>query len=101
HLLGRRIDCHLAGNEYESVGLDGLRVRADSLRSVFGGNNFAHESSSQLSVCAPSKTKPQRAQSNTESFLLRTAPPSDFLQPLNFVHARYFAQPGDDLLEML
>ena len=61
HLLGGGIDRDLAGDENESVGFDGLRVRADGLRGVFGGNDFAHENkfsvlSSQLSVL--SKTQP-------------------------------------------
>jgi hypothetical protein len=41
--LGGGIDGDLALSENKSVGLDGLRVGADGLRSVIGRNDFAHK----------------------------------------------------------
>src|SRR5712671_5734433 len=42
NLLSRRIDCDLSGGKYKSIGLDGLRVGANSLWGIFGGYDFAH-----------------------------------------------------------
>src|ERR1700685_1178884 len=51
HLLRRRIDWKLSRDKNESIGFDGLRIRTDGLRSVFGGNNFAHYS--PISIRSP------------------------------------------------
>src|SRR4051812_26503126 len=37
-----RIDGHLPGNEDESSGLDGLRIRPNRLRPLLGGDHFSH-----------------------------------------------------------
>jgi len=54
-LLRSRINSDLARREYESISLDGLRVRPDRLRSILGGNNFAH---GQWSVASGQQAPP-------------------------------------------
>jgi hypothetical protein len=45
HLLVRRINGNLPGDEDKSVGPDGLRIGPNRLRSFFGRNHVAHEAS--------------------------------------------------------
>ena len=44
-LLRVGIQANLAGKENKSVGFNRLRVWSDCLRSIIGGDNFAHKSS--------------------------------------------------------
>ncbi len=47
-LLGGGIDGDLSGSKNQALGSNGLRVRANSFRSLVGGDHFAHDSSCLL-----------------------------------------------------
>src|SRR5580658_2088679 len=52
HLLGGGIDGYLSGYEDQALGPNGLRVGADGLRGLSGGDYVAHDSSSAECVSA-------------------------------------------------